>query len=94
MTLTTETGFTCELDVEALNDWELHEILLDGGELVDSRFSRAVMNKCMSRADAEKLKDHVRTETGRVPADALVKEVMDLLQQSKKEKNSLSSSTT
>lgn len=94
MILTTETGFTCELDIDALNDWELHEILLDGGELVDSRFSRAVMAKCMSKADAEKLKDHVRTESGRIPADLLVKEVMDLLQQSKKEKNSSSSSTT
>lgn len=88
MKLTTESGFTCDLDIDALNDWELHEILMDGGELVDSRFTRAVMEKCMSKDDAKALKEHVRTESGRIPADAMVKEVMELLQQSKKEKNS------
>ncbi len=88
MKIITESGFTCELDVDALNDWELHEILLDGGALSESRFARAVLEKCMSPKDAQRLKDHVRTETGRIPADALVKEVMELLQSSNKEKNS------
>lgn len=88
MKLTTESGFTCDLDVDALNDWELHEILLDGGDLADSRFARAVLDKCISKDDAKALKEHVRTETGRIPADALVNEIMELLQLCRKEKNS------
>ena len=74
--------------MEALNDWELHEILMNRDQMADSLFARAVMEKCMSPEDAKKLKDHVRIETGRIPADAVVKEIMDLLQQIPKEKNS------
>lgn len=88
MEITTKSGFTCNIDTEALNDWELHEILIDGGELVDSRFVRAVMRKCMSEKDVKRLKDHVRTKDGRIPADALVREVMGILNQIKQEKNS------
>jgi hypothetical protein len=88
MEIKTSSGFTCKLDVDALNDWELYEILLDGGELVDSRFCRAVMQKCMSKADVEKLKKHVKTDDGRIPATAIVTEIMEILGKIKQEKNS------
>ena len=89
MKLTTESGFTCNIDEEALNDWEIHEIFMnDNDPYMESRFVQAVMQKCMSKKDAEALKDHVRTKTGRIPADKLKATVFELLQLIGKEKNS------
>ena len=88
MKITTESGFKCELDTEALNDWEIHEILLSDDMMRESKFARAVMEKCMSKEDVQRLKDHVRTETGRVPADAIVRALTEILQLVGSEKNS------
>lgn len=89
MKLTTESGFTCNIDTDALNDWEIHEIFMnDNDPYMESRFVQAVMQKTMSKKDAEALKDHVRTETGRIPADKLKATVFELLQLIGKEKNS------
>ena len=89
MKLTTKSGFTCNIDTDALNDWEIHEILMkEDDPYMESRFVQAVMQKCLSKKDADALKDHVRTETGRIPADALKAEVFDLIQTIGKEKNS------
>lgn len=97
MQITTKTGFSCDFDVDALDDWELHDILLDaaGTVLDDSRFARAVMQKCISKEDAERLKDHVRKQTGgRLSAKVLVGEVMSLMEGTTKGKNSSASSAT
>ena len=89
MKVTTESGFKCEIDVEALNDWELYEILLSGDDkLAETRFIKGVMDKCMSREDAQRLKDHVRTESGRIPANAITNEMLEIMQMVQKEKNS------
>ncbi len=55
MTISTKSGFECDFDVAALDDWELHELVLDGDgkQLSDSRFVRAVIDKCIGKEDAE-----------------------------------------
>ena len=89
MKLTTESGFTCNIDTDALNDWEIHEIFMnDDDPYMESRFVQAVMQKAMSKEDEKALKDFVRTESGRVPADKLKATVFELLQLIGKEKNS------
>ena len=76
-TVTTKSGFSCELDERRLNDMELFEALtaLDGG---DMSVLPAVVNKIMGESK-KALYEHVRANDGIVPIDKVAAELRDAL---------------
>lgn len=83
----TESGFAFTLDEAALDDYELLEALagIDRGEMwsiID------VVNRLLGKEQGKALKDHVRTETGRVSTKALIGEITSILKAKKETKNS------
>ena len=76
-TVTTKSGFTCELDEAMLNDMELFDALtaLDEG---DMSVLPTVVRKIMG-ASKRALYDHVRGENGIVPIDRVVAEIRDVV---------------
>lgn len=70
MRIETESGFSCEINNEALNDWEVVEKLVDaqGGDyaaMID------VLRDIIGTEGYNAAKDHVRADNGRVPADKI-----------------------
>lgn len=81
----TKSGFEFKLDNDAMNDMELLEDLgkLDSGDvLIIPRILERILGE-----DKSALYDHVRTESGRVPIDALVTELKSIFESSKELKN-------
>ena len=76
-TITTASGFTCELDEDRLNDMELFDAICD---LSDGRRTAlpVVVNKIMGR-EKKRLYDHLRAENGTVPVDRVTEEVFEIL---------------
>lgn len=82
----TSSGFEFELADEALDDYELLEILHkidngDNGLIVD------MVDKLLGENQKEKLKEHVRAENGRVSAKLLLGEVMEIFKSNDAGKN-------
>lgn len=82
----TSSGFEFELADEALDDYELLEILHkidngDNGLIVD------MVDKLLGESQKEKLKEHVRAENGRVSAKLLLGEVMEIFKSNDAGKN-------
>lgn len=82
----TSSGFEFELEDEALDDYELLEMMakIDKGEnglIVD------MVEKLLGEEQRDRLKEHVRTEKGRVAASSLLKEVMEIFQYDDSGKN-------
>lgn len=77
----TETGFSYEVSDESLNDYELVEILAE----VDTNplLLPKLVNKLLGKEQKKKLLDHLRTEDGKVPIDAISAEIMDIFQNGK-----------
>ena len=76
-TVTTKSGFTCELDEAKLNDMELFDALteLDAGNM-------SVLPKVVSKIMGESkpaLYDHVRGENGIVPIEKVTAELRDVV---------------
>ncbi len=89
MDIETKSGFKCKFDPSGINDWEVCEILLGDGDVLQmARFTRAVMQRCMTPKDVDRLKAHVKTKEGRIPTDAMIAEVEEMVQLSSKGKNS------
>ena len=76
-TVTTNSGFTCELDETMLNDMELFDGLtaLDSGDMTALPL---VVGKIMG-ANKKALYDHVRAENGIVPIDRVTAELRDIV---------------
>ena len=77
MQITTQSGFTCEIDPKVLDNMELVDALADvqgDNPLAYSTVSRLVLGK-ETRA---KLYDHLRTADGRVPASAVSEEIRQI----------------
>lgn len=73
----TKTGFAFSVDENAMNDMELVDVLAD--KEIDDAFRMSYILKRLLPADQRKqLYDHVRTDAGRVPVDALVPEIEDI----------------
>ena len=73
----TKSGFLFEVDENALNDMELVDVLAD--DTMDDGFRMShVVRKLLGDQQRRALYDHVRTEDGRVPVDAVVAEVEDI----------------
>mgnify|MGYP000886141671 CR=1 FL=1 len=78
----TSSGFEYEL-----NDYELLEDLceMDAGNM--SKMS-SVMNRLIGAEQKERLKEHLRTENGRVPMSKMMIEIEEIFKNAKAGKNS------
>lgn len=82
----TSTGFEFSIDEEELNNMEFVDAL---AEAVDDTLQYSKVVKLLLGADQRKaLYDHVRTESGRVPIEAIVDEVNEIMESSAELKNS------
>jgi len=82
----TKCGFDYEIPKDNLDNYELVELL---GEAQENPllFPRAV-TMFLGKEQTEKLKDHIRTDNGTVPAEKMTKLVMEIMQDQKETKNS------
>lgn len=73
----TKSGFAFSVDENAMNDMELVDILAD--KATDESFRMSyILGKLLPADQRKAMYDHVRTETGRVPVDAVVAEIEDI----------------
>ena len=86
ITGTTTSGFSFELEEEIFDDYELLEMLhkIDRG---DNGMMIEMVDKLLGVEQRERLKNHVRTEKGRVPAKRLFEEIKEIFQANKTTKN-------
>lgn len=82
----TSSGFEYEIPEENLDNYELLEAL---GEAQENPllFSKSV-NLLLGKEQTEELKDHLRTDTGVVPAQMMTNEIMEIFRNEKETKNS------
>lgn len=83
----TKSGFTCSLEPEVLNDWELLEALCE----IDNGNSAAIVKipaRLLSKDDQKALKEHCRGDNGRIACDRMVLEITEILNAVKQGKNS------
>lgn len=74
---TTKTGFEYTVEEDALNDMVLVDILAD--ESKDEAYKLSAVTRRLLPEDQRKaLYDHVKLDTGRVPVDAITREVEDI----------------
>ena len=77
----TTTGFEYNFDEERLNDMELLDSLADVVDGTDVlALSRAIRKIIPDNEERKRLYDHVRTDDGRVPADLLGNELMEIIE--------------
>ncbi len=83
----TESGFEYELEDGVLDDYELLETLcaIDKGDYSNIT---TMVDTLLGTKQREALKAHLRAETGRVSAKAVLKEVMEIFRNTKQGKNS------
>ena len=72
----TKTGFECEINEIVFDDIEFFDILREFDSGNPQNFGLAVRK--VFGNDVSKLYDHVRTEDGRVPIEAIASEMMDI----------------
>lgn len=73
----TSSGFECDLNENSIDDAELLELIADLDDDNIMAFPR--LCRKLLGAEKEKLYDHIRTEDGRVPYEALNAEIADIL---------------
>lgn len=82
----TSSGFEYTIPKENLNNYELVETL---GEIEENPLLIAkTVNLLLGKEEANKLKDHLRTESGIVPTDKISNEIMEIFNNQKETKNS------
>lgn len=83
----TTSGFEYEIDGESLDDYELLEDLceLDNGNTAKIT---SVLNRLLGKEQKEHLKEHLRTENGRVPMSKMMIEIEEIFKNAKAGKNS------
>lgn len=82
----TESGFAYEIDEEVMDDYDFLEILckIDDG---DTALTVKMVDMLLGEKQKEELKNHLRTENGRVSAKRMLAEVMEIFQATKEGKN-------
>ena len=82
----TSSGFEFSLQDEGLDDYELLETLQD---IDDGDYGKTTKMETMLLGPAQRdaLKDHVRSENGRVSAQKMLAEVMEIFESKNKSKN-------
>lgn len=70
----TDTGFEVDLDIELLDDMELFDTII---EIDEGKYENIpkFLRKILSEKDIKRLYDHVRLESGRVPASKVALEI-------------------
>lgn len=86
LTGTTKSGFEFKIDEEILDDYDFLELLckIDEGE---TTLIIKMVNSFLGEEQKERLKNHVRTQKGRVSSKRLLEEVMDIFNSTKEGKN-------
>ncbi|MBQ9027403.1 MAG: hypothetical protein IJ110_01420 [Lachnospiraceae bacterium] len=74
----TESGFEFQIDEDLFNDMELLDRLVDADKGNYRALSDAI-SCIMGKDQKQKLYDHVRTESGRVPIKAVANEFREIL---------------
>lgn len=83
----TESGFTCQLPKDAMDDMELVDIF--AGDYLNEAFRNSDIAKHLLGNQKMKLYDHLRKIHGKVPASAVDQELREIIQAfGEKEKNS------
>lgn len=79
--VTTDSGFTCKVDKTMLDDWEFAEAAMEAskGGPETLKMVMYMVDHMMPPEDAARLKDHVRTEDGRIPTSCMTQEVLEIL---------------
>lgn len=74
---TTRTGFTFEVDENAFNDMEVVDVLSD--EKMHSTYKMSfLVSRVLGAQQRKALYDHLRDASGRVPVDAVEREMEDI----------------
>lgn len=84
----TKTGFEYTFNEDLINDMEVIDALAEVQSGENILAVSTVAKKLFSAEDRKRLYDHVRLEDGRVPADALMEEVAEIISGSEEGKKS------
>ena len=78
VTGTTKSGFTYEIEQDVFDDWDTLDIVrkIQGG---DTFAVFDLITRILGDEQTEKLKDHIRTKTGRVPISKANTEIFEIL---------------
>lgn len=82
----TKSGFEYTLEDEALDDYELLETLQDIDEGEYNKVTKMV-KMLLGDKQRDALKEHIRGKNGRVSAQKLIDEVMEMFSAANKSKN-------
>ncbi|WP_170924849.1 hypothetical protein [Candidatus Enterococcus clewellii] len=82
----TKSGFNYEIQKERLENYELLEAIGESEE--NASAMTKVVKLLLGKEQTNKLKDHVRTESGVVPIEKLSEEITDIFQNQQITKNS------
>lgn len=88
---TTESGFSFEIPDEKFNNMEVIDLLRDiqkgeDGEIGEAEMLFAVSGLAellLGRKDKRRLYNHLRNDSGQVPIEAVMTEVMNIFKESK-----------
>ena len=86
LTGTTSTGFAYKVEVDALDDYELLELLCESDK-GDARAMLEAMERLLGKEQKEALKKHVRNEEGKVSAKRMMEEMLEILKSHGEGKN-------
>ena len=83
MQITTETGFSCDVDADLLDDWDFMDAAFTVEETEDRtealKMGRYLVNKMLPKEDADRLKEHCRSlDGGRLRATRMESEITDI----------------
>ena len=80
-------GFEVQIDDNSLNSWDLLEVLSDIDEGETGLIVKAA-RLLLGKDGVKGLKEHLRDENGKVPADTMVQAIADLMKSANELKNS------
>lgn len=86
ITAKTKTGFEFTIEDSALDNWELLEVLSDIDDGKTQKIGAAV-RMLLGKEQSDALKDHCRTEDGRVPTSAMMTEIGEIFAELRKNKD-------
>lgn len=81
VTGTTKSGFSFEIDPDALNDWDTLELIgvIHNGDAMAKFAVFDLIKRLLGEEQTNRLKDHCRNEKGFVPLDIVQNELFDIL---------------
>lgn len=90
----TKSGFEYEFNEDLINDMEVIDALAEIANNENILAVSTVVKKLLSDEERKRLYDHVMLEDGRVPVDALMEELSEMMSGSDEGKKSLNLPTT